>query len=239
MLAFMNHLKAFYSTRPAPCPYLPDKNEAKTAVDLSGENARIWANVLSRAGFRRSHGVCYTPSCPDCRACVSVRVRVADFYPNKKMRKTLRQNETLKCRFLPNIALDSHYALFRRYLDTRHQNSEMRDMFFEEYRAMIEDTPVAAELMELSDENGVVGVMLIDETDDGLSAVYSFFDPDFSRNSPGTLMILRLIESAKDRNKPYVYLGYMIRGLSNMAYKEKFAPLEYCNRGKWSTSFPD
>ncbi len=235
----MNCLKAFYSTRPAPCPYLPDRNEAKTAVDLNGENAQIWANALSRAGFRRSHSVCYIPSCPDCRACVSVRVRVGDFAPNKKLRKTLRQNAAVKCRFLPNIAFDDHYALFRRYLDARHQSSEMREMFFEEYRAMIEDSPVAAELMELSDETGVVGVMLTDETDDGLSAVYSFFNPDIRRRSLGTLMILRLIEAAKKRNKPYVYLGYMIRGLSNMAYKEKFAPLEYCDRGKWTDSFPD
>ncbi len=232
-------LKSFYTTKPAPCDYLPAKTESKTAVDLNGANAQAWANALSRAGFRRSHNVCYIPSCPECRACVSVRIRAADFRPSKKMRKTLRQNETLDVRVVPNIASAGHYALFKSYLTQRHAGGAMENMSFEDYRAMIEDCPVDCRLLEANDGAQTAGVMLVDVLDDGLSAVYSFFDPARARDSMGTFLILKLVELAVKMQKPYVYLGYMIKNLSNMRYKERFAPLEYCRGGAWSVSFPD
>lgn len=236
-----NILKTFYATKPMPCDYLPDRTESKTAVDLNGPNAQGWANVLSRAGFRRSHNVCYIPSCPDCNACVSVRICVDRFKPSKKMKKTLRQNETAVVCFMPNVATAEQYDLFKTYLAARHAGSAMESMFFEEYRAMIEDSPVDSCLMEIryGRDARLSGVMLADVLDDGLSAVYSFFDPGHAYQSLGTFMILELIEQTRRQHKPYVYLGYLIRELSNMTYKERFEPLEYCRAGQWFSSFPD
>ncbi len=236
-----NTLKTFFATKPMPCDYLPDRLESKTAVDISGPNAQIWANALSRAGFRRSDRVCYIPSCPDCNACVSVRICVDRFAESKKMKKTMRQNEKAIVHFVPNVATAEQYDLFKMYLAVRHVGSVMENMLFDEYRAMIEDAPVDSCLLEVrqGERNVLAGVMLVDVLDDGLSAVYSFFDPDLSDRSLGTFMVLELIKQALNLHKPYVYLGYLIRQLSNMAYKERFTPLEYCRGGQWFPSFPD
>ncbi len=226
-------LKAFYLTRPEPCDYFPDRSEAKTIADLNGAQAQAWANVLSRAGFRRSHNICYVPSCPACRACVSVRVRASEFVFSKTMKKVIRKNRGTHLSVLPNIATTEQYGLFKKYLSARHAGGEMEKMTFEEYRAMIEDSPVETVLVELGEQGRLIAVMLVDVLDDGLSAVYSFFDPEMSKRSLGTFMILELIRLTKERGLPYVYLGYLIRGLSNMTYKERFAPLEYYIDGEW------
>lgn len=213
------------------------------AVEISGPDAQEWANVLSRAGFRRSHSVYYIPSCPDCDACISGRVLAAQFRPDKKMKQTLRRNAHLKVSFLPNVATTEQYELFAAYLAGRHAGSEMASMYFEEYRAMLEDAPVDCLLLEVRDEEGgkLLGIMLVDILDDGLSAVYSFFDTSMGKQSLGTFMILKLIEAAAEHGLPYVYLGYMISGISNMGYKWKFVPLEYCTNGEWirTDSLPD
>ncbi len=239
MVEIKNTLKTFYATKPMPCDYLPNRTESKTAVDLNGPNAQSWANALSRAGFRRSHTVCYIPACPECRSCVSVRICADRFRASKNLKKILRQNEDSAVHFVPNIATAEQYDLFKKYLSVRHAGSAMENMFFEEYRAMIEDCPVDCCLLELRREKRLFGVMLVDILDDGFSAVYSFFDPDFACQSPGTFMILELIARACKEHKSYVYLGYLIRELSNMAYKERFTPLEYCRGGQWYSSFPD
>ena len=234
-------MKTFYATKPSLCDYLPDRLESKTAVVLNGADAQNWANALYRAGFRRSHNVCYIPSCPECNACVSVRICVERFLLSKKMKKTMRQNISSVVNFLPNVATAEQYQVFKTYLSVRHAGSEMENMFFEEYRSMIEASPVESCLMEIrhKETTRLIGIMLVDVLDDGLSAVYSFFDPVFSNQSPGTFMILELIEKAREQHKPYVYLGYMIRSLPNMVYKERFAPLEYCRFGQWTDSFSD
>ncbi|MBO4520876.1 MAG: arginyltransferase [Alphaproteobacteria bacterium] len=226
-------LKAFCTTKPMPCDYFPDRLESKTAADLNGPAAQTWANVLSRAGFRRSHGLCYIPSCPVCRACVSVRVRVQDFIPSKTMKKVLRRNQTAHLSVVPNVATAEQYELFKAYLSARHAGGEMEKMQYEEYRAMVEESPIETDLLELREEGRLIAVMLVDSFDDGFSAVYSFFEPSLKKRSLGTFMILEIIRQAKEAHKPYVYLGYLIKGLSNMAYKERFAPLEYYRAGEW------
>ncbi len=232
-------LKAFYATKPMPCDYLPDRLESKTAADLSGTAAQTWANVLSRAGFRRSHNLCYIPSCPDCRACVSVRVRAQDFIPSQSMKKVMQRNKTVHLCVVPNVATAEQYDLFKAYQSARHAGGEMGKMQFEEYRAMIEDSPIETDLLEVREQGRLIAVMLTDVFDDGFSAVYSFFEPTLNKRSLGTFMILELIRRAREHQKPYVYLGYLIKKLSNMAYKERFTPLEYYCDGKWSDSFPD
>lgn len=234
-------LKSFYSTVPMPCPYLKNRTERKLATDISSGDSQWWANALSRSGFRRSHTVCYIAACPGCDACISVRIRNDDFVPSKKMKKTLRLNAGLEMSVIPNVATPEQYNLFHDYLTLRHSDSEMNTMYFEEYRAMIEDTPVDCVLLELRETatSRLRGVMLADVLDDGVSAVYSFFDPKTPRNSLGTFLILKLVEFARSRGLPYVYLGYYIRECPNMAYKNRFRPLEYCLNGKWKKSLAD
>ena len=232
-------LKIFYTTALHPCGYFPDRSEAQTAVDLSGMASCEWANVLSRSGFRRSGNICYIPSCPKCRACVPVRIKVNEFVFSQTMKKVVRRNHRMRSALLPNVATTEQYALFKSYLSTRHTGGEMEKMQFEEYRAMIEDSPVETRLIEWRDEDSLTAVMLADVLDDGLSAVYSFFDAAQSKRSLGTFMILEVIRLAKEKNLPYVYLGYLIRELPNMAYKERFQPLEYYRNGKWSASLSD
>ena len=232
-------LKTFYTTKVSPCDYFPDRVEAKTAADLNGAAAQAWANVLSRAGFRRSHNLCYIPSCPVCQACVSVRIRVQDFKASKTMKKVIKRNGSARLFVVPNVATAEQYALFKAYLEKRHAGGEMEKMEFEEYRAMIEDSPIETVLLELREGDKLIAEMLVDVLDDGVSAVYSFFDPAVEKRSLGTFMILELIRLTKERRLPYVYLGYLIRGLSNMAYKERFAPLEYYRDGAWTASFSD
>lgn len=234
-----NGLKSFYSTMVAPCPYVAGREESKLAVDISGAGAQDWNNVLSRAGFRRSHGVCYIPACPDCDECVSVRIPVADFQPSKKMRKVLRLNKSAEIFFVPNVATVEQFDLFSAYLLSRHAESDMTEMYYEEYRAMIEDACIDSAIMEVRESAKLQAAMLVDVLDDGLSAVYSFFNPEQSRRSLGTFMILKLIEEARKIGLPYVYLGYWIKSVSNMAYKAKFQPLEYFVGGVWTRSFPD
>ena len=226
-------LKAFYTTKAMPCDYFSDRQDVKTIADLNGRDAQLWANVLSRAGFRRSFDLCYIPSCPNCQACISVRVRVQDFQISKTMKKTLKINRDLRMSFVPNVATAEQYGLFKSYLSARHSGGEMEKMDFEEYRAMIENSPIETNLIEFRFGDDLCAVMLTDTFDDGFSAVYSFFNPALSKRSLGTFMILELIRLARENNKAYVYLGYLIRGLSNMAYKERFSALEYYRNGEW------
>lgn len=225
----------FSTTILLPCPYIKGRLERKLFTKLPEKETVLWASVLSRAGFRRSQNICYLPVCPDCADCVSVRVDALHFNPDKKQKKIMRLNDDLRILFIPNIATKEQYDLFCRYLKSRHKDSEMNEMKQEAYRSMIEDTPINSVLMEVrtKQENELKGVMLLDETDDGFSAVYSFFDPLVEKRSLGTFMIISLIERLKRLNRPYAYLGYQIKACSNMDYKKRFRPLERFEKGRW------
>ena len=228
----MRQLEEFYLTRPAPCPYLPDKTERKIITPAEDFNV---VSVLSRAGFRRTHAMCYTPACEDCQACASVRIPVERFRRTKKLRKILRINEDLDVFPIENIATTEQYELFHKYLAARHKDSDMNRMDYEEYRAMVEDSPTETRLIEFrnSHAGGLEAVVLLDIMDDGLSAVYSFYNPDPAERSLGTLCILNLVMCAAAAGLPYVYLGYAIKDCPSMAYKEKFRPLEAFQNGRW------
>ena len=230
----------FFATKTLPCPYLKGQDERKLFTKLPADGAEKWANALSRAGFRRTHHLCYIPACPACSACISVRVDVKKLRLDRTQRKIMRRNADLSVSWRPNVATEEQYALFSRYLAARHAGSEMNDMGQEEYRSMIEDSPVPGMLMEVraAATDALKAVMLIDETDDGLSAVYSFFDPEEQKRSLGVFMITTVCNRLILLNKPYLYLGYFIAGCSNMAYKSRFRPLEMFRKGKW-VSFAD
>lgn len=224
----------FYRTAALPCPYLADRVERKLVTELSGREAVSFYNALSRAGFRRSHNLAYRPACAGCQACLPVRIPVADFRLTRSLKRIHNLNRDLHARLAAAQVSVEQYRLFLRYQRTRHSDSDMAAMTYGDYRAMIEDSPVATRLIELRNDAGTLfGACLLDLLDDGLSAVYSFYDPGDGNRSLGNLLVLSLIEEAKQLALPYVYLGYLIAENSKMAYKARFRPLEGLGSSGW------
>lgn len=227
-------LRHFFATPPTPCPYLPGRLERKVVTLLAGDDPDGLHNALSQAGFRRSQDLAYRPACENCNACVPVRVPVDSFVPDHSHRRIWRRNEGVITRRLPAYATREHYQVFRRYVTARHDGGGMADMEFADYRAMVEDSPVRSGLTEFREPDGrLLGVCLIDEMSDGVSLVYSYFDPQFERRSPGSFIILWHIQHAAEIGHPFVYLGYWIAQSRKMAYKSRFQPLEALTPEGW------
>jgi len=224
----------FYTTAPLPCPYLPGKTERKVVTEITGPDAEAMHDRLSRAGFRRSHNIAYAPVCPGCNGCVPIRIPVNQFVMDRSLRRVLKVNAELTAREAPPRATAEQYQLFQRYQNARHQDGDMATMSFYDYRAMVEDTPIETSVIEFRDAHDrLVAACLTDKLGDGVSAVYSFFDPLLERRSPGTFMILWLIERAREMELPHVYLGYWVRESRKMAYKARFVPSEILLGGVW------
>ncbi len=234
----------FFLTTPAPCPYLDGKAERKVFTHLVGESASALNDVLTQGGFRRSQNIAYRPACEGCRACVSVRVLVDRFRWSKSFRRTWNQNADLIGIEHPVAPSSEQYSLFRRYLDTRHADGGMADMTVLDYAMMVEDTHVNSMLVEYrprdidsavtgSSDGPLIATALTDVLSDGISMVYSFFDPAYSDRGLGTYMILDHIDRAKKLGLPYVYLGYWVSGSPKMDYKTRFRPQEHLGPGGW------
>jgi arginyl-tRNA--protein-N-Asp/Glu arginylyltransferase len=236
----------FFVTTPAPCPYLAGKTERKVFTELSGQHAGELNDALGRIGFRRSQNVAYRPSCIDCSACVSVRVVAAEFQPNASQRRVIRRNSDLEVSACKPWTTDEQYALLRRYLKARHPGGGMVDMDESDFSDMVEQSPVKTFVVEYREpsEDGrpgrLVGACLTDQQSDGLSMIYSFFEPDNHRRSGlGTYIILDHIVRAGRAGLPYVYLGYWVEASRRMAYKAKFRPLEKLGPGGWHRFEPE
>ncbi len=227
----------FYVTAPQPCPYLDGRMERKLFTALQGEYAIKLNDALSKQGFRRSQNVLYRPSCAECSACLSARIRVADFKPSRSQRRAIRRNGHLRRDASSPWATEDQYALFRAYLDSRHADGGMADMDIFEFAAMIEETPIRSRVIEYTDrtaaERSLAAVCLTDVLDDGLSMVYSFYRPDLAAESLGTYVILDHIAIAREAGLPYVYLGYWVPGSPKMGYKARFSALEVYTGGQW------
>ena len=231
----------FYVTAPQPCPYLEGRMERKLFTALQGDHAGKLNDALSKQGFRRSQNVLYRPSCAECSACLSARIRVADFTPSKSQRRAIRRNKHLTRDAISPWATEDQFNLFRKYLETRHAEGGMADMDIFEFAAMIEETPIKSRVIEytapatdMSDPE-LAAVCLTDVLDDGLSMVYSFFDPIHDRNSLGTYIILDHIRIAREAGLPYLYLGYWVPGSAKMDYKSRFSALEIYKDGDWQS----
>lgn len=235
----------FYLTAPTSCPYLPGREERKVFTHLVGRRAREINDLLTQGGFRRSQTIAYRPACEGCRACVSVRVLVDAFEPTRSMRRVLDANGDVIGDMRANLPTSEQYSLFRTYLDARHGDGGMADMTVLDYAMMVEDSHVETRVVEYrrrGPDSGITGrgagplvaAGLTDVLADGLSMVYSFYDPEEERRSLGTLMILDHIERARRMGLPYVYLGYWVEGSKKMAYKARFLPQERLTPQGWA-----
>ncbi|QFS82657.1 arginyl-tRNA-protein transferase [Roseivivax sp. THAF40] len=225
----------FYVTAPQPCPYLDGRMERKLFTALQGPQAERLNDSLSKQGFRRSQNVLYRPSCSECAACLSARIDVSRFEPSKSQRRTLNRNRHLVRRATSPWATEEQYALFRRYLDARHADGGMADMDIFEFAAMVEETPIRSRVVEYVDAESdtLIATCLTDVLDDGVSMVYSFYEPDLPKQSLGAYMILDHVDLAREAGLPYVYLGYWVPGSQKMGYKRNFTGLEVFRRGAW------
>jgi len=226
----------FYLTAPSPCPYLPGQEERKVFTHLVGDRAAELNNLLTHGGFRRSQSIAYRPACERCRACVSVRVIADEFRPTRNMRRVLDRNYDLAGEMRIAVPTAEQYSVFRAYLDARHYDGGMADMTVLDYAMMIEDSHVQTSLIEYRRRAGasisdahkgeLLAVALTDVLKDGLSMVYSFYEPAPEHRSLGTFMILDHIARARRMGLAYVYLGYWVRGSRKMDYKGRFLPQE-------------
>lgn len=234
----------FYLTAPSPCPYLPGQQERKVFTHLVGSRARTLNDVLTQGGFRRSQNIAYRPACEACQACVSIRIRVDDFNWTRSFRRIAKRNRDLIGTETQPAPSSQQYDLFRRYLDARHTHGGMSDMTVLDYAMMIEDTHVTTEVIEYrrrgpdsfvtgKGEGELLGVALTDRMADGLSMVYSFYNPQIQERSLGTFMILDHIRRARAAGLPHVYLGYWVNGSSKMEYKVRFKPQEHLGPTGW------
>jgi leucyl-tRNA---protein transferase len=224
----------FFTTAPLPCPYVAGRLERKIVTELAGPDAEMLHEALSRAGFRRSHSIAYTPACPGCNACIPVRIVTGGFRPSRSMRRITRANSDLMMTQVPARATAEHYRLFAHYQESRHGGGDMAMMGFYDYRSMIEDSPINTFLYEFRQADGTLAaVCLTDRMSDGLSAVYSFFEPSLADRSLGTFVVLSLIAEALAQGLPYIYLGYWIAESHKMSYKTRFQPLEAFGPNGW------
>ncbi len=235
----------FYLTPPAPCPYLPDRTERKVFTKLSGPLSRQIHESLARVGFRRSQNIAYRPACDGCSACTSVRVVVDRFEPSRTFRKTMAANADLSVKAVDPLALEEHYYLLKAYLGARHAGGGMAGMGVLDFVAMVEDTTIDTQIVEyrLPPEPGesigtLAACALTDLMSDGLSMVYSFFDPALDNRSLGTFMVLDHIARARKAGLPHVYLGYLVEDCRKMAYKGRFTPLEGHGPDGWTELKP-
>lgn len=234
----------FYITAPQPCPYLHGKLERKLFTHLTrGRPAGLVDNLL-KGGFRRSQNIAYMPYCENCSACVPVRIVVDEFEPRRTLKRIWRLNRDLVAERMGAVPTAEQYSVFRAYIDSRHRDGGMADMSVLDYAMMVEDSVVNTHITEYrtrsplpdeedTGEDNLIAVALSDRLSDGLSMVYSFFEPGLRLRSLGSYMIMEHVEAARKLGLPYVYLGYWIEGSRKMQYKTRFRPQEHLTPEGW------
>lgn len=228
----LSTLKLF-ATKPHPCSYIEGQIATTVFVDPEAAIDIELYSQLSLLGFRRSGGHLYRPQCANCQACISCRIPVASFTPNRAQRRCWQKNQDIQIRVVSDIHSPEHYQLYARYIESRHQDGDMYPPSEEQYKAFLTSEWQATEYWEYRLEGRLIGVSVCDHVDDGLSAVYTFFDPDLSERALGKFAVLSQIDKARQSGLSYVYLGYWIKQCEKMNYKIQYRPLELLMNHRW------
>jgi len=240
-----NFRPEFHITMAQPCPYLPGHKERKLFTHIGTGRPPAFIDRLLRSGFRRSQNVAYLPYCNDCNACVSVRLPAARLHMSKSLRRIKNRNRDLVVRRMAPIANNRQYHLFARYIAARHGDGGMAGMDRFDYGVMVEEALPDTFISEycLKEDDGserLVAAALCDRLSDGVSMVYSFFEPSLDKRSLGSFMILEHIDYVLELGLEHVYLGYWIKGCRKMSYKARFQPQQhYSNEIGWHDAVPE
>lgn len=228
----LSTLKLF-ATKPHPCSYIDGEEATTVFVDPEAQIDVALYSQLSLLGFRRSGGHLYRPQCAKCQACISCRIPIALFKPNRAQRRCWQKNQDVSISIAKTIDTREHYSLYARYIESRHQDGDMYPPTETQYHAFLTSEWGATQYWELRLKDCLIGVAVCDHFDDGLSAVYTFFDPDLNDRALGKFAILAQIEKAKELGLSYLYLGYWIKQCDKMSYKIQYRPLELLMNRRW------
>lgn len=251
------HFPKFYVTAPSKCPYLDGNIERKIFTELVGpplaydknsilahngqesdrHHAEELHHSLALVGFRRSQDIVYRPACEDCHECKSARVPVVLFNPTKSQKRVLGKNKDISFEVKPNIATAEQYQLLEHYINDRHAEGGMAGLSFDEYKDMVESSPINTVIIEYRLPSGrLIGTALSDRMKDSLSMVYSFFDisAEMNKRSLGVFIVLNHIDICLSKGLDYVYLGYLVKNSQKMGYKLNFKPLEILASNGWN-----
>jgi len=227
--------RQFFITPEHPCSYLPEQQAATLFLDPRDTITPELYQRLAEQGFRRSGGHLYRPHCASCQACIPTRVPVRDFVPRRSQRRVAARNADLEMHLEPAAYSDEHYSLYARYVATRHADGDMYPPTKEQFRSFLLSSWSDTRFLSLTLNDQLLCVAVTDQQPDGLSAIYTFFDPDYSERSLGVMAILQQIALAQAMHLPYLYLGYWIRDCEKMRYKIDYRPLQLFSNGRWLT----
>lgn len=227
------HRLSFYATPEHECNYLPNQKAITLFADPDAQLSNQIYSQLAVYGFRRSGQHIYRPSCMNCKACIPVRVPVATFKPGKSQRRVSSKNRDLDILIVKADYHDEHFVLYQKYIKTRHPDGGMDEAEPDKYMEFLTSDWSDTQFVEFRLQRKLLSVAIIDKLENGLSAVYTFFDPDHSSRSLGTYAVLWSIKKASELSLPYLYLGYWIRDCQKMSYKKDFRPIELFQNGTW------
>ena len=233
----------FYLSPPHPCSYLSDREQTTVLADPKFPMTMEIFNSLSEVGFRRSGGIVYAPRCKTCNACLPVRIPINDFKANRSQRRNWKQNEDLTVSIESATIRDEHFELYSRYIHQRHGDGEMATDDPQRFAEFFLSTWCESRFIEFrlpnrtngKSKDKLIAVAVIDKLQSGWSAVYTFFDPDYSERGLGIFAVLWMIEHGRETGLPHLYLGYLIHQSKKMSYKANFKPYEIFTEGSWQS----
>lgn len=216
------------------CGYLPDLKSNSIFIDPDSKPSEDQLNMLHLQGFRRSGKLVYRPHCSECNACHSSRIINAEFGASKNQKKAIKRNQDIHLLWAEPKFTEEHYLLYEKYIANRHQEGEMFPATREQYQGFLIEGHNTHKFLELRDsESTLIGCCVVDIFYDGLSAIYSYFDPEQPRRSLGRFIVLALVSQGQRRSLPFTYLGYWIKDSSKMNYKANYQPLEVFDGESW------
>jgi len=225
--------KQFFLTPPHPCSYLNDRTARTLFLDPRDVITSTTYGALTQAGFRRSGGHLYRPYCDGCSACVPTRVPIANFHWSRRFRRIQRANADVTVSLREAVFLDRYYDLYATYIDARHSDGDMYPPNVDQFRSFLLSSWSSSAFLVLEEHGRLIGVAVTDRVPDGLSAIYTFFDPTLTKRSLGVFAVLSQIEHCRRHGLPYLYLGYWVRDSAKMRYKIDYRPIELLVRNRW------